>query len=209
MTETKSAQKARLQSMTPVELLRVIIAEDFHCSLDDGKFLIEEESSGQPHGVVRFGGRRDILGIDIDQNKDGLLDFTLPFLSTRLKQLTKACDLVLFVPHQKNRILVLLFEMKSYNNGEYLRQLRAGRELIRFVSELVHLYFDIKLELDFCGILMRYPSQKGTTQADITPFTFQDRNSLLVCEINRQTDVQLNLLVKAATRDVAAIGGSV
>ena len=213
MTENKSAQKARLQTMSPVELLREVIAKEFHCSIEygddkkNGKFLIEEKSSGQPRGVVRVGGRPDILGIDIDHNKAGKLDFTLPFLNTELKQLTKACDLILFVPYQKNRVLVLLIEMKSGRTRDYLRQLRAGRELVRFISELVDLYFDVKLELDFCGVVMWYQPQKGTTQPDITPLTFQDRNSLLVCDVDRRTDVRLDLLMKAATRDVAANSG--
>jgi hypothetical protein len=103
--------------------------------------------------------------------------------NNRIENITKKNDGILIFEYQ-NKIVVLLIELKSLNEGEYLKQLKAGKNFIEYLFKQINLFYPISIDennIVYIGILFktfRKTPSKNTTKRE--KIKFIDRNGLLV-----------------------------
>jgi len=139
--------------------LNQVISEDFHFPLVEKNTLRLIEEKEKLSVDIKVKDSDNISCFSFDKDKQSKNDTVFPFFNSTIKGLCTKNDFILV--HQKgNQVYVFLIELKSKNNGEYLKQLRAGKLFFQFVVDRIKLCHSDLQDLDkdnlhYKGILFR------------------------------------------------------
>jgi len=109
------------------------------------------------------------------------------------KNLNKKNDGILIFEY-KDKIIVLLIELKSFNEGKYLKQIKSGKNFMEYLFKQIELFYPISLNNKVCyfGILFKLfkqiPSKNPTKREKIN---FTDKNGLLTSWIKCNSSYKL------------------
>lgn len=176
-------------------LLNKVISEEFHFPLVEGDKntlrLIEEKENLSVE--IKINNSDNISCFSFDKDKESKSDSVFPFLNSNVTGLCTKNDFILV--HQKgNQIFIFLIELKSTNNGKYLKQLRAGKLFFQFIVDRMKLAsvdwqdFDLqeleKLNLHYKGILFKVRKTVNRETSRHKKLEFNKTPDLDVCILN-------------------------
>jgi hypothetical protein len=158
--------------------LKATIEDSFQIKCKFNTIEICESQVDSKCKKVEFevGSKENSFAYTLDIRRD-----VFPFYAS-INGLKKVNDATL-VYKQGAEFFVLLIEMKSNNTGEYLKQLKSGRNFINFVIETININFGksytLKEENIRCVLfdVRRIPTKTGTKRENIK---FENRNGLNV-----------------------------
>lgn len=173
-----------------LDLLPDLIDQDFHLPINrDGTLHITEEKQDATCRWVDIKLKHSVpcFCFSIDKaRKSGEGDPIFPFFNPTISGISSKNDAIV-ICQKKQKLYVLLIELKSKNPGDYLKQLKAAQIFVQFIFARIELYNLCKQnlkELEFRGILFscRRTPNEGTTRHN--KIAFNDRKGLLVTEQN-------------------------
>ncbi|MCK9395919.1 MAG: hypothetical protein M0Q44_10045 [Methylobacter sp.] len=125
--------------MRPIpNLLNEMISVGFHFSRVEKNILRLVEEKENLSVEFKIKDSESIACFSFDKDKQSGSDTVFPFFNSAVKGLCTKNDYILV--HQKgSQVYVFLIELKSKNNGEYLKQLRAGKLFFQFVIDRIRL----------------------------------------------------------------------
>lgn len=170
-----------------IEIFDSSILSDFKLISTSGYFEFKEQKSSKCKSVkIYTSGKCLALILDNDKKK------VLNFFDTKNKSLTSMNDGVILV-NKKDKLLALLVELKSDNKGDYLHQLKSGRNFINYFIEQIKLATNISIEkIEYRGVLFKtgkVSASKNTTKR--SPLKYQNRNGLLCVELSCNCEYRL------------------
>ncbi len=115
-----------------------------------------------------------------------------------IKGIKKKNDGIIFF-YKKKYLIVLLIELKSNNPGDYLKQLKAGKNFVEYILRQVNLFYNINLDynkIEYRAILFKTIPRKGTTRKK-NQIDFNDRNSLLCATLSCNENYHLKKIKEA------------
>lgn len=166
-----------------IALLNEIIDSRFILSNSGGRITFNEPQTREgkcEQVVINTTQKVFTLSLDIK----GLTPFKC-FNSSREKY-TKKNDGILLCKKDK-KLIILLIELKSDNLGQYLKQLKAGKNFVKYLINQINLFSELNIlneDIIYKGIVFhtkRVPF-KGTTRKQ--KLIFEDRNGLSCGELN-------------------------
>jgi len=173
-----------------LELLPDLIVKDFHLAINtEGTVRITEEKQEATCRWVEIKLKQSVpcFCFSIDKSrKIGEGDPIFPFFNPQKSGICSKNDAIL-ICQKKQKLYILLIELKSKNPGDYLKQLKAAQTFVKFIFARIELYNMCKdklINLEFRGILFscRRTPNEGTTRHN--KIVFNDRKGLLVTEQN-------------------------
>lgn len=159
--------------MNEFQILESIIHSDFKLSTSSGAYEFKESQAECKCVKIHNSGQSFALSLDNGKKVFSCFDPTVAGIS-------KVNDGVIFFK-KEDKFIVLLIELKSKNSGEYLKQLKSGRNFISYVINQINLNYPIDIQnIEYYGVLFdlgRQSASKNTTKR--TALKFENRNGLL------------------------------
>ncbi len=166
-----------------ITLLDSIIKPEFKISNSGGNIIFNEpQTKPCKCKQVTISTCKKVFALSLDIK--GLTPFNC--FNNSAKEYTKKNDGILFCG-KGDKLVILLIELKSNNSGEYLKQLKAGRNFVQYLISQINTFSELNIlskNIIYRGIIFKtrnIPS-KGTTKKN--KLTFTDRSGLLCCELS-------------------------
>ena len=189
--------------MLSSDIFRQVIAVDFHREADSENILCISEVQLQAKCQwVKIKLKKSVpsfcFTVDFKREKN-MGDPVFPFFNVDKFGLCAKNDLIL-ICNKPNKTYVVLIELKSENQGYYLKQLKASKIFVDFVIDRLNLignkdeYID-KSQLEYRGVLfnLKQRTTQGITRKNDkkNKINFEERNGLLVAELPCHDTYQL------------------
>lgn len=154
------------------EILDEIIDNRFKISNSGGVIEIIENNNATCKNIkIQLTGKTFSLTLDNNVN-------VFNCFNSAIANITKKNDAILFF-EQNRKIIVLLMELKSNNPGDYLNQLKAGKNFVEYLIKQIELFYPFNGEnIHYFGALFqtrKVPIKQTTKKKN---FVFEDRNGL-------------------------------
>ncbi len=179
-----------------ISLLDKIINPNFKLSNSGGNitFIEKQVSEGKCEKVIIQTSRK-VFALSLDIK--GLEPFSC--FNRSIKEYTKKNDGILFFL-KNNQLIVLLIELKSDNLGQYLKQLKAGKNFSQYLINQINIFSELNIEKEdivYKAIVFstRNIPAKGTTRK--LKLKFEDRSDLSCAELNCNTSHKLQMIKEA------------
>lgn len=177
--------------MNEFEILSNIIHSDFKLFTVSGAYEFKE-SQAECKGVkIHNSGLSFALSLDNGKRVFSCFD-------TTISDITKVNDGVIFFK-KEDKFVVLLIELKSKNSGDYLKQLKSGRNFISYLINQINLNYPIEIQnIEYRGVLFdlgKQSASKNTTKR--TPLKFENRNGLLCLNVKCNNEYRLQQFKEA------------
>lgn len=177
--------------MNEFQILDSIIHSDFKLSTTSGAYEFKESQAECKSVKIHNSGQSFALSLDNGKRVFSCFD-------SSVADVTKVNDGVIFFK-KEDRFVVLLIELKSKNSGDYLKQLKSGRNFISYVINQINLNYPIDIRnIEYRGVLFdlgRQSVSKNTTKR--TSLKFEDRNGLLCLNVKCNNEYKLQQLKEA------------
>ena len=177
---------------TLFEILDEIIDIRFKISNSGGKIVFNEpQKESNKCTKVEIQTNKKVFAMSLDSG-----DKVFNCFNDSIENITKKNDGIL-IYQEKNKFVVLLIELKSFNEGTYLKQLKAGKNFIEYLIKQINLFYQISIQendLIFRGLLFklfRNTPQKGTTKRE--KLSFNDAEGLLVARLACNSEYKLQM----------------
>lgn len=159
--------------MNEFQILDEIIHNDFKITSSNGAYEFKEAGAECQSVKIHTSNQTFALSLDNGKKVFGCFD-------SSIANITQVNDGVIFFK-KNDTFVVLLIELKSRNSGDYLNQLKSGRNFINYVIEQINLNYPLCIKkIEFRGVLFdlgRKSVAKTTTSR--TPLKFENRNGLM------------------------------
>ncbi|MBE0471664.1 MAG: hypothetical protein IBX55_19410 [Methyloprofundus sp.] len=176
--------------MTELQILDQVIERCFHLSLAGGKCVLSEANADCNRVEIEISSKAFAFSLD------GQGHLIKPFNSSEAG-INKKNDGVLCFLH-KQKFYVFLLELKSGNKGQYLKQLKSGKNFVEYLIQQINLFYPVNIQPEYRGVLFRLEKrspQKQTTRK--TPPNFENRGGLLCVDLNCNQSYKLSQLKQA------------
>ena len=151
-----------------------------------GKLVIQEANSSAKSKRFELHAGCRCVALQLDHQRTGNMDRSLPFFRCDVPGLTSKCDLIVFItnsaPDTGGR--AFLVEMTSLNVGGSLAQMRASELFAKYIVEVARLQGIAVGAIDYRGVRIRTTRipAKGTSRAPKPKFTRQSPGSFHFCD---------------------------
>lgn len=162
-----------------IEQIENLILNDFKLSSSGGCYEFKEAKSDKCKSIKIFtSGKSLALNLDRDDKK------VLNFFDNTNKSLTSMNDGAIIL-NKRDKLIILLVELKSNNSGNYLNQLKSGQNFVKYILNQIQLSTRLCInDVIYRGILFktgRVTASKNTTKR--TPLKYEDRSGLMCLEL--------------------------
>ncbi len=173
-------------------ILDEIIDKKFKIQNVSGKVIFKEKQREQnkcEKVEISTSNKVFAMSLDNEENAFNCFDDSLD----EDKNLNKKNDGILIFEY-KGKVVVLLIELKSFNVGKYLKQIKAGKNFMEYLFKQIELFYPISLNNKVCyfGILFKLFRQtpfKNLTKREKIKFKY--KNGLLISWIKCNSSYKL------------------
>ena len=182
-------------------VLKSAISDQREIKKKSNDLIIQEKSSGAECKKVKIKTSSKVFCIELDNENERITNI----FNDGAEGINKINDACLFFK-KENKLIALLIELKSGSGGNYLNQLKSGKNFIEYlISQLKLFKPEIfgTIEVDYRAIRFWLPKPRNIpdkqTTRKRTNIVFEDRNGLLCADLTCNEEYLLKLIKKAVS----------
>lgn len=145
--------------MTLFDILTETISKEFIIPKKDGILKIEEKNIGAIGKEVILKTFGKVFSFSLDQKENDKFR-VYQFFEKSTPNINSKNDAII-ICEKEGRHYVLLIELKSKNNSEYLKQIKKGKIFADFLKETINLHYDINFQPEYRGVLFSVGNRKN------------------------------------------------
>jgi len=161
------------------------------------ELIIREDDSGARCKEVKIKTSKKTFCLELDKKGIRLTNVLNPSVGG-IQKVNDACIFFIY----KNRLYALLIELKSGRAGDYLDQLKSGRNFVEYIIQQLKLFNSSifgKIDIEYRGVLFRL-DKKGVskqTTSKKNKIVFKDINGLLCTTLTCNQTYMLSQIIEA------------